>query len=325
MSRIVVIGGSGHIGSYLLPRLVDLDHEVINVSRGLAKPYQPCYTWKEITNVNIDRDSAEQSHTFGTQIAELRPDIVVDLICFNLNSTKQIVTSLRNKIEHYIFCSSIWVYGCLTTVPSSETEPPNPIDDYGRGKAASEAWLMREARLSGFPATIFRPGHIVGNGWCPITPQGNVDPNVFSKIACGEQIALPNLGSEMLHHVHADDIAQWIICAVNNRPASIGEIFNAVSEKAVTLKGYAEAVYRWFGREPRIAYRPFDEWLSTLPDEYKENTKGHIVRSSCHSMQKSRELIGFTPRYSSLEAVRESLEALTTNGNIQFSGLKIKY
>jgi len=39
MSRIVVIGGSGHVGSYLVPALVELGHDVVNVSRGTAVPF----------------------------------------------------------------------------------------------------------------------------------------------------------------------------------------------------------------------------------------------------------------------------------------------
>jgi nucleoside-diphosphate-sugar epimerase len=50
----------------------------------------------------------------------------------------------------------------------------------------------------------------------------------------------------MLHHVHADDVAQWLICAIEQRATSIGEAFNNVSSQALTLRGYAEAMYRWF-------------------------------------------------------------------------------
>ncbi|MBF0678206.1 MAG: NAD-dependent epimerase/dehydratase family protein [Devosia sp.] len=316
MSRIVVIGGSGHVGSYLVPRLVALGHEVVNVSRGAAKPYRPHYAWDQIEQVALDRIAEERAGQFGRKIAELRPDIVVDMIAFDLDSTRHLVEALRGRVEHYLFCSSIWVYGRLTTIPSSEVEPPNPIDSYGRGKAESEAFLVREARVSGFPATCFRPGHIVGECWNPITPQGNGDPETFSRIARGEQLVLPNNGLETVHHVHADDIAQWIICAVENRAASIGEVFNTVSEQAVTLRGYAEAVYRWFGREPDIAYAPLEAWLETLPEDQRDITRGHVIRSSCHSIEKSRQRLGYAPRYSSLEAVEESVRALIASGRV---------
>jgi len=55
MARIVVIGGSGHVGSYLVPALVERGHEVVNVSRGSAKPYRPHFAWSlnVITGTNI--------------------------------------------------------------------------------------------------------------------------------------------------------------------------------------------------------------------------------------------------------------------------------
>ncbi|SEQ52859.1 Nucleoside-diphosphate-sugar epimerase [Devosia sp. YR412] len=316
MSRIVVIGGSGHVGSYLLPRLVQLGHQVLNVSRGAARPYRSHYAWNHIQNVTMDRSAEEEAGTFGSKIADLGADIVVDMISFDLVSTQHVVEALQGKIGHYIFCSTIWVYGGLTTVPSAETEPVSPIDDYGRGKAESEAWLMEQARVHGFPATAFRPGHIVGEGWYPTSPRGNSDPSVFSLIARGEELLLPNLGLEMVHHVHADDVAQWIIRAIENRAATIGEVFNTVSDQAVTLKGYAEAVYRWFGKEPRLSFVPMDAWLATLDEEFRENSRGHVIRSSCHSIEKSRRRIGYSPRYTSLEAVQESMLALIEAGKV---------
>ena len=60
-----------------------------------------------------------------------------------------------------------------------------------------EAWLGEQARRRGFPATSFRPGHIVGEGWLPINPLGKLNPEVFSKIARGEELVLPNLGLEI--------------------------------------------------------------------------------------------------------------------------------
>lgn len=316
MSRIVIIGGSGHVGSYLVPQLVEGGHEVVNVSRGVASPYRPHFAWNSIEHVMLDRTAEEKERRFGAKIAGLRPDIVVDMISFDVPSTQQLVEALRGKIEHYLFCSSIWVYGRLFAVPSTEADPPNPIDPYGTGKAEIESWLMRDARRTGFPATCFRPGHIVGEGWHPINPIGNLDPDVFSSIARGDALVLPNLGLEMLHHVHADDVAHWIGCAIANRAAAIGEVFNTVSEQAVTLRGYAETAYRWFGQEPRLSFKPFDEWILDLEPRHAEASRGHVMRSSCHSIEKSRQRLGYKPRYTSFEAIQESVRALIASGKV---------
>jgi nucleoside-diphosphate-sugar epimerase len=264
--------------------------------------------------VTVDRRAEEAQGKFGARIAGLNADIVVDMISFELDRAQQLVEALRGRIEHYLFCSSIWVYGHATTVPSVETDRTNAIDAYGMNKAKIEAWLLQLARRDGFPATSFRPGHIVGEGWVPINPQANTNPEVFSRIARGEELALPNLGLEMLHHVHADDVAQWIICAIGQRAASIGEVFNTVSSHALTLRGYAEAMYKWFEQEPRLSFAAFDQWKLGLTKSEADMSWGHIMRSSCVSIEKSRQRLGYNPRFTSLEAIQESVTALIASG-----------
>jgi nucleoside-diphosphate-sugar epimerase len=131
----------------------------------------------------------------------------------------------------------------------------------------------------------------------------------------GEELVLPNLGMEMLHHVHADDIARWIIPAIEHRAQSVGEVFNTVSEQAVTLRGYAETVYRWFGKEARLSFKPFDAWINDL-GEWADSTRGHIIRSSCHSIEKSHQRLGYKPRYTSFGAIHEAVDALIAQGRV---------
>ncbi len=324
MARIVVIGGSGHVGTYLLPLLVARGHEVVNVSRGKAAPYRGHAAWNAIEQVSVDRRAEEAQGRFGARIAGLNADIVVDMITFELGGAQQLVEALRGKIEHYLFCSSIWVCGHAATVPSVESDPTNAIDAYGTNKAEVELWLLQQARRHGFPATCFRPGHIVGEGWVPINPQANTNPEVFSRIACGEELTLPNLGLEMVHHVHADDVAQWIICAIEQRAASIGEVFNTVSSHALTLRGYAEAMFRWFGQEPRLAFVPFEQWKGGLSESDAKTSWGHVMRSSCVSIEKSRLRLGYSPRFSSLEAIQESVKALIVSGRVSVPEARAK-
>ena len=89
--RIVLLGGTGHIGTYLLPRLVTAGHEVIVVARGEQKPYRSHGGWESVQRVKIDRTAAERTGDFGQQIAALEGDIVIDLICFALASATQLV------------------------------------------------------------------------------------------------------------------------------------------------------------------------------------------------------------------------------------------
>lgn len=317
MSRIIVIGGSGHIGGYLVPALVERGHHVVTISRGGSSRYRPHAAWRSVEQVAMDRVAAERSGEFGPAVAALRPDIVVDLISFDLPSTQALVEALRGKVEHFLHCGTVWVYGHNAAIPADEEDPLNPFGDYGINKAAIETWLLHEARRSGLPATVFRPGHIVGPGWTPIGPYGTVDTEVFSCMARGEEITLPNFGLETLHHVHADDVAQFVLRAIANRLSSVGETFNVVSEKALNLRGYAEAMFRWFGFEPKIRYQPFDAWKCGQAPENANEAWEHIARSSCLSMEKARQRLGYQPRYTSLAAIQEAVLALMAAGDVQ--------
>jgi nucleoside-diphosphate-sugar epimerase len=314
MARVLVIGGSGHVGTYLVPRLVEAGHEVVNVARGQREPYTPNAAWKAVRAVAIDRDAEEKAGSFGEKIAALNGDIVVDMISFTLPSTRHLVEALRGKVQHFLHCGTVWVYGHNTAIPATEDQPKNPFGAYGTQKAEIEDYLLNEARRNGFPATVFRPGHIVGPGWAPLNPAGHFDPAVFSQIARGEPLVIPNFGMETVHHVHADDVAQMVMRAIAGWNNALGEAFNTVSPQAINLRGYAEAMYLWFGHEPKLSYSPFDVWKNSQTEENWRATWEHVARSPSHSIEKAQKLIGYEPRYSSLQAVYESVDALIARG-----------
>src|SRR5579885_598433 len=108
--RVVVIGGSGHIGTYLIPMLVERGHEVVNVSRGQRDPYMPHAAWQQVTHVQANRDAEDQDDTFARRIVDLKPDIVVDLICFTEVSARRLVEALQGRVQHLLHCGTVWVY-----------------------------------------------------------------------------------------------------------------------------------------------------------------------------------------------------------------------
>ena len=318
MSRVVIIGGSGHVGTYLVPRLVEAGFEVVNVSRGQREAYAPNAAWNHVRGVTLDREAEEKAGTFARKIRELKPDIVIDMICFTLDSARHLAGALKGQVSHFLHCGTIWVHGPSVAVPTTEMTPRKPFGEYGIQKAAIETYLLESARREGFPATVVHPGHIVGPGWNPLNPAGHFDPQIFTAIARGEELALPNFGLETVHHVHADDVAQVFFKAITSWSTSAGEAFNAVSPAAVTLRGYAEAMYAWFGKNPRLRFLPWPEWKAAQASEEDATaTWEHIARSPSHSIAKSERLIGYAPRYTSFEAVYEAVDWLIGKGIVK--------
>ena len=314
--RVVIIGGSGHVGTYLVPRLVEAGHEVINVSRGKRSPYQPHAAWNQVRQVVADRTREETGKTFGKHIARLKPDVVIDMICFTPESAHHLADALRGRIRHYLCCGTIWVHGHSVQVPTTEDQPRRPFGDYGIKKAAIEEYLLGEARTGRFPATILHPGHIVGPGWMPLNPAGHFTPGIFTRLARGEPLTLPNFGLETVHHVHADDVAQGFYRALTRWSCAVGESFHIVSPRALTLRGYAESVAEWFGQSADLRFLPWEEWRKTVLIEEATFTWDHIAHSPNCSIAKARELLGYQPRYSSLEAVREAVNWLSEHNEI---------
>ncbi|MFC5647698.1 NAD-dependent epimerase/dehydratase family protein [Paenibacillus solisilvae] len=305
--RIVIIGGSGHVGTYLVPRLVRAGHEVVNVSRGQHSPYSPDAAWKEVLQIAADRTAEEASGQFGKKILGLKPDVVIDMISFELDSTKQLAEALKGEICHFISCGTIWVHGPGVEVPITENQPRRPFGNYGIQKAQIEQYLLDFARRSRFPATVLHPGHIVGPGWNPLNPAGHFNPKVFADLATGAEVALPNIGMETVHHVHADDVAQAFEKAIENWGASVGESFHVVSPSAVTLRGYAESVASWFGKKANLSFLPWEKWRLTVTEQEVQATWDHIAHSPNCSIEKAKRLLGYQPKYSSLESIKESV------------------
>ncbi len=317
MSRVVIIGGSGHVGTYLVPRLVEAGFEVVNISRGQREPYQPHAAWKSVRAVALDRDAEERDGTFGGKVRDLKPDIVIDMICFTLKSAEHLAEALQGRVSHFLHCGTIWVHGHSVAVPTTESAPRRPFGEYGMQKAAIEAYLLKLAREKGFPATIAHPGHIVGPGWSPLNPAGHFNNRVFTNLARGEALALPNFGLETVHHVHADDVAQVFMAAIANWGGSVGESFHAVSPAAVTLRGYAEAMAAWFGKEPSLTFLPWEDWKTGVSENEATATREHIARSPSCSIAKAQGLLGYRPRYTSFAAVQEAVAWLVEDGQVE--------
>jgi nucleoside-diphosphate-sugar epimerase len=241
------------------------------------------------------------------------------MICFTAGSARQLVDAVRPSRPLLLHCGTIWVHGPAARVPITEDEPRTAYGEYGTGKAEIEALLLRETVAGGVPAVVLHPGHISGPGWPVITPAGNLDPDVWRRLATGEPLALPELGLGVLNHVHADDVAQAFERALT-RPAAIGASFHVVAEQAMTLRGLAAGVAAWFGREPVLELVDWPEFERRVGADHATATREHVARSIAASIDRAREVLGYAPRYSSLDALHEAAVWLAAHGEIDVAG-----
>jgi nucleoside-diphosphate-sugar epimerase len=317
--KIVVIGGSGHIGTFLVPRLVRAGHEIVSMTRSGRTRYATAPEWEQVTHVAIDREQQDAAGTFGQTVLAQEPDVVIDLVCFHLESAGALVEALRGKVDHLIHCGSIWRHGASRKLPITENSDSAgaPFDEYGIQKAAIAKMLKNETAGGGLMTTSIHPGHIVGPGWHPTGPLGNTDPESWRIMSSGGVLRLPGSGMETMHHVHADDVAQLFELAVENREAAAGEDFTAVAPTALSVRGYVEIASGWFGEEASIEPVTWDEYRASTTEEYARESWGHLHRSHVFSIGKAKDLLRYAPAYEPEQAILESVHWLIENGQLE--------
>jgi len=324
VSRVVVIGATGHVGGYLVPRLVRAGHEVVAISRGMSSPYREDAAWESVQRVTLDREAGDADGTFGPAITDLEPDAVIDMVCFTRDSAEQLVNAIRGRVDLLLSCGTVWIHGPAAAVPVAEHEARNPFGDYGTQKAEIEDYLLAQSRDGGVPTSVLHPGHITGPGWKMINAAGNLDLDVWRTLAAGETLTLPNFGLETVHHVHADDVAQSFQLALEHPDAAVGNGYHSVSERAVTLRGIAEAAAGWFGQEADLRFLPFEEFRASTSAENADATWEHIARSPSMSIESAKRDLGYAPGYTSLEAIAEGLQWLIDDGQLDVGGRELR-
>jgi len=315
--RIVVIGGSGHVGSFLVPRLVRAGHDVVNLTRGARTPYVEDEVWSEVEQITVDREAEDAAGSFGTRVAGLDAEVVVDMICFTPDSAAALVAALRGRTEHLVHCGSIWRYGASVKLPLREDDTSPPFGEYGVQKAAIAELLAAETRAGGLTTTVLQPGHISGPGWPPIGPLGNLDPAVWYAVSAGQEIAVPGLGAELMHHVHADDVAQAFQLAVEHRAAAAGESFNVVAPSALTARGFLAIAAGWFGQTSRTRSVSWDEFRAGTTAEFADSSWEHLSRSQYASIERARTLLGYAPSFEPEAAVLDGIRWLIDHGRLE--------
>ena len=205
-------------------------------------------------------------------------------------------------------------------MPTTEEQPRTPFGEYGMQKAAIEAYLLDEARRNGFPATVLHPGHIVGPGLgAARTRPATSTPRLLAAGRGQRNCALPNLGMETVHHVHADDVAQAFVQAIAQLERRGGRELPRRVAAALTLRGYAETMAAWFGQPAVLAFCRWEEWRTTVSAEEATGDVGpHRAQPQLQHRQGAAPARTTSRATRRSKAVQEAVTWLIEQGIVQY-------
>jgi UDP-glucose 4-epimerase len=266
MTKALVTGAAGFIGSHVARHLLELGYEVValdDLSGGFLDNVPAGAKWVR---------ASVTDHATLTQLFEAeRFDYVYHLAAyaaeglshfirrFNyennlLGSINLINLAVLHEIKGFVFTSSIAVYGA-NQMPITEDLTPQPEDPYGVSKYAVELDLQAAYHQFGLNSIIFRPHNVYGEHQNIGDKYRNVIGIFMNQILQGTPLTIFGDGEQTRAFSYIDDVAPVIARSVQV-PAAYGQVFNVGGDQPYTVNTLVRVTGEAFGVTPQVTYLP---------------------------------------------------------------------
>ena len=230
MMKALFIGGTGIISTAIVKRLAaDARWEVWLLNRGNRQDVVPDGVHQIIADIHNEADAAKK-------LEGMTFDVVCEFIGFHVEDVARDVRLFQGKTRQYIYISSASAYHkpAASHVVTEGTTLSNPYWQYSRDKIASEDFLMKTYRETGFPVTIVRPSHTYDERSVPMGVHGAKGSwQVIKRMMAGKPVIIHGDGSSLWTMTHNSDFATGFIGLMGNRHA-IGEAFQITGDESLT-------------------------------------------------------------------------------------------
>lgn len=263
MSRYLVTGAAGFIGSSIASRLTGQGHEVWtidNLSTGKKGNITPgvhfiegdCQDQKCIEKLKgVQFDAIV--HVAGQSSGEISfQDPAYDLSTNTESTLRLIQYALAHQCQRFIYASSMSVYGDVPDEPISELFVPKPLSFYGVGKMASEHY-MRIYQSKGLNPTALRFFNVYG----PLQNMGNLRQGMVSiylaQLLADEQVIVKGSKDRFRDFIYIDDLVDLTVAIINDQK-SFGGVYNVATGKKITVEMLLEKLLSISGLNKKIVY-----------------------------------------------------------------------
>lgn len=308
MTKALVTGGAGFIGSHLSERLLKEGNEVTvldNFTTGKRENLKGIEKEIEIIDGSItDKETVqkavgESDYVFHQAAIPSVPRSVKDPISstrVNVMGTLNVLVAAKEAgVKKMVLASSSSVYGDTPRLPKKEDFRPTPLSPYADSKLMNELHASQFFTLYGLETVCLRYFNVFGTRHDPNSEYAAVIPKFIQSILKGVNPTIYGDGEQTRDFTFIDDVVEANILASKSGSNAAGKVFNIAGGKNITINHLLETINRIMGKNVNAMYA--DARAGDIKDSYADYTL-------------AKNILGWSPKHSLEDGLKETIKWL---------------
>lgn len=317
MSKVLVTGGAGFIGSNLCEHLLSNGYSVVcldNFATGHIENLLPLIdkypsTFKlivgDIRNMEDCRKACEgvdyvmHEAALGSVPRSIKDPITTNDV--NIGGFLNMLVAARDAgVKRYIFAASSSTYGDSKSLPKVEDVIGRPLSPYAITKYVDELYADVFARTYGIEYIGLRYFNVFGRRQDPNGAYAAVIPLFVKKFMAHESPNINGDGEYSRDFTYIDNVIQMNMLALTTQnPEAVNQIYNTAFGERTTLNQLVGYLKEYLSE--------FDAQIAMIEPTHGPNRAGDIPHSlAC--VDKAKNLLGYAPKYSMQAGLKEAVK-----------------
>lgn len=305
MTRYLVTGGAGFIGSHIVERLVALGEQVRvldNFSTGKKENLAAFLDRIELvagdlrddeTLADVLRNVDYVLHNAAIPSVARSVEDPVSTLSVNVIGTAKLLRYAREAgVRRLVFASSSSVYGDTPRLPKRETMMSRPLSPYAVSKLSGEQLTLNSLRLTGLETVALRYFNVFGPRQDPASQYAAVIPKFIVNLLAGRSPDVYGDGHQSRDFSFVENVVDANLLACTAPSAVCARAYNIACGQRTTLLDLLEMLGRILDMEPSV------RMCSPRPGD---------VRHSQADIRRAQQALGYAPRASLFEGLERTV------------------